>query len=146
MANEYLKENRIPTEKKDCSVIALSYACDLDYMVAHEICEKLGRKNGKGFSLCHVFAYGPDKKFLKFNDFRKYTFDKKDFTVSHYDSPHMTIERFRKKNPSGVFILNTSKHTFCLKNGEILNQLNLNARIKSYYRIISYNPPIIPKI
>lgn len=46
MANEYLREGRIPTEKKDCSVIALSYAFNIDYSVAHLICKRKGRKDG----------------------------------------------------------------------------------------------------
>lgn len=132
--NVYLKEGRLPTESNDCSVIALAYACDLDYKDAHSVCKKRGRKNNKGFSLVNVFRHDNGYS-LKEKEFKLFVIADKKFTVTYYGRPKMSVGKFKKHNPVGTFIIRVGGHLFCMKDGEVLNQTNDRDKISYYHKI-----------
>lgn len=136
MANEYLKEGRLPTEKKDCTVIALSYACDLDYNKAHEICKKNGRIDGKGFTLSKVFRDPISNRLLNEMEFRQFELDGKKFVVTLYPRPKMSVGKFKIKNPTGIFLIRVGGHVFCMKDGVVFNQSNDNDKISYYHKVV----------
>lgn len=129
MANEYLKEGRITTEKLDCTVIALSYAFNIDYSVAHSICKRNGRKDGCRFSLKDVFD-------LKINESKVYKFKENDKrTVTFHGRPKMTVGKFRDLYKEGIFIVRVGGHIFTIINGVIFNNDNDKSIVADYYYI-----------
>lgn len=136
--NSYLKDGRHAHEKNDCSVIAFSYACDLDYADAHNICKGKGREDKKGFCLKNVFCTEKGY-FLKEKEFKQYVFSEKKFVITFYGRPKMSVGKFRKTNPTGTFIVRVGGHLFCMKDGVIFNQSNENDKISYYHKVIKVN-------
>ena len=59
MAEKYDKVRKARLYKADsncCGVVAVSIACRLPYNKAHEVCARVGRKNGQGMSLGALVA------------------------------------------------------------------------------------------
>lgn len=123
--NSYSKTGRYSFERKDCSVIALSYGIGIDYEKAHEICKKHGRKDNKGFCLRQVFRVSIYKKSRQFMGRR----------ISYFTNQHITLERFARLHPTGNYIICVSNHYCTLVEGKVLNQSNKNVRVKYYFRI-----------
>lgn len=134
MSNTYLKDGRHAHEKNDCSVIAFSYACDLNYADAHALCKGRGRKDGCGFSLREVFHKGG--YFLKEREFKLFEFGGKKFVITYYGRPKMSVGKFQKANPIGTFIVRVGGHLFCMKDGIIFNQSNLNDKVSYYHKVV----------
>lgn len=127
--NIYLKEGRIETESKDCAVIALAYAFDIDYEVAHKICKDGGRKDNDGFSLHNIFR-------LREKDFRQFTFKSGDSrVVTRYGRPKMSAGRFRDNYKEGVYIVGVGGHYFTLIDGVIFNNGNDRKKVAYYYKV-----------
>jgi len=138
MANIYLKDGRHAHEKNDCSVIAFSYACDLDYKDAHDICKRIGREDKKGFSLTEVFHN--NGHFLKEKEFKQFEFAGKKFVITYYGRPKMSVGKFQKANPLGTFIIRVGGHLFCMKDGIIFNQSNVKDKISYYHKVVKISP------
>ena len=127
MANIYLKDGRIPTESKDCSVIALSYAFNIDYSNAHDICKKAGRKNNRPFSLFKVFGFHKMTNGRIING----------KTVIYNFRPKMTVGRFRNTYNKGTYIIRVAGHIFTIIDGVIFNNLNDRRIVSFYYEIVT---------
>ena len=123
--NSYTGEGRYWFERNDCSVIALAYAFDISYLEAHDICAKAGRKDCNGFSLRHVLKVNTHKK-------SRQLFGRR---VGYHDRPGMTVGRFQKKHPKGIYICRVGGHIFTMVDGVIKNQRNLRDIISYYFYV-----------
>lgn len=119
------KGTRHSFEKSDCSVIALSYALDIEYSVAHAICKKNGRIDNKGFNLRWVFNVNISKKSRQFMGRR----------IGYHTNKHITLQRFIKSHQEGTYIICVNHHYCCLIDGKLFNQWNKNARVKYYFYV-----------
>jgi len=128
--NVYIGEGRSINEKNDCSVIALSYACNISYTDAHTICKAFGRKDKKGFSLSKVFRININKKRRV-----KRTFVGNKYEIIYYSKPHMTVKSLKKHRLVGNFICVVSNHAFCIKDGIIFNLHNENRLVKYFFEV-----------
>lgn len=133
--NTYIGEGRPKHEKNDCTVIALSYACEISYSTAHSTCKAFGRKDGKGWYIGKHFK--KNGGYLKPGEFDNYWVGGKLFKVTAHGRPKMTVKRFAKTNPKGIFIVRVSGHAFCIKNGIVYNQSNERQRVKSYFEVLT---------
>ena len=134
--NLYLKEGRIETEKNDCSVIALSYAFNIDYSYAHSYCKEHGRKDGHGYTLSKILkSKKRDYKILTVNNVKK--------KVIHFPRPNMTVKSFKKLYCEGIYIIRvsvgTNNHLFTMIDGVVFNNINDNKRIINYFYITNIN-------
>jgi hypothetical protein len=129
MANVYFGEGRIASEKNDCTVIALSYACGISYEDAHNICKTHGRKDKKGFALGNIFHTCIDNRRVKL----KLAGNK--YEITYYPRPHMNIKSFKKFRNFGNFICVRSGHAFCVKDGIVYNQRNEKQLVKYFWEI-----------
>lgn len=118
------KGERLSHEKKDCSVIAIATAFNLEYGKAHAICKKAGRKDNKGFYLATVFRL-KNRKSCTFLGRR----------VSNRNRPGMSVEKFKLTHPLGTFILWVRGHVCTLIDGNLINQTNLKQHVLKYYKI-----------
>jgi hypothetical protein len=127
--NKYHGEGRI-NQKNDCSVIALSYSFNLDYLHAYTICQRAGRTHNKGFHLNRIFKLILNEQSnlftFKANDTRKVTF---------HSCPKMSISRFRHSHAKGIYIIEVRGHVFTMKDGIVFNNMNTNMRIKDYFEV-----------
>lgn len=130
--NFYDRPGRIEKEKNDCSVIAFSYAFNIDYAKAHNLLAVAGRKFGQGFRVEKAFkldykplATGPGTKAR--------TFMKR--WISYHGKPGQTVGTFQKKHPKGIYMVNIAGHIFTIINGVIFNQFNMNSRVESYIKV-----------
>jgi len=130
MANTYLGEGRLDTEKNDCTVISFSYACGISYQNAHMICKAHGRKDKHGFHINRVFRVDPcvNKKVK-----RRFIGNK--YEIKYFPRPHMTLKSLLKFRPTGIFICTVGHHSFCIKDGVVYNQHNENQLIKYYFEV-----------
>ena len=134
MPNVYLKDGRPQEEQKDCGVIALAYACDIDYKVAHAICKKAGRKDGHGMDARSIFK--KKGKYLGHKEFSKFTIDGKEFLVTCYGRPGMTVKRFCETFKAGTYYVRVGGHICTVKDGIALNQNNLRQKVSFYFKIV----------
>jgi len=123
--NSYKGEGRYWFERNDCSVIAFAYAFELPYLKAHEICAEAGRKDCHGFCLRHVLKVSKHKK-------SRQMFGRR---IGYHDRPGMTVGRFQKKHPKGIYIIRVGHHIFTMIDGKCLNQSNMKSIISYYYYI-----------
>lgn len=123
--NTYLKDGRLPSEKNDCTVIALSYAFNIDYLVAHKLCKDAGRIDKHGFHLRDVLNVSKNKKSRTFLGRR----------VGYHGRPKMTVGRFKDNHKAGIYILRVGGHIFAMIDGVIFNQHNMKDKISYYYYI-----------
>lgn len=123
--NVYLKDGRSPDNRNDCSVIALAYAFDIPYQKAYDLCKKAGRIHNKGFDLSDVLKVGWRKKSRQFLGRR----------VGYHKRPRMTVGRFQKRHPEGIYIIRVGGHIFTMIDGVMLNQWNKRDIISFYYYV-----------
>lgn len=129
MANVYFGEGRIASEKNDCTVIALSYACGISYKDAHDICKSHGRKDKKGFGLGWLFPVNNDKRRGKI----KIAGCK--FEITYFPRPHMNIKSLKRFRNKGNFICVRVGHAFCIKDGVVYNQHNEKQLVKYFWEV-----------
>jgi hypothetical protein len=128
--NVYLGEDRLPEEKNDCTVISLSYACNISYADSYVICKAFGRKPKKSFNLNKVFRI----KFSKKRNVKR-TFAGNKYEIIYYARPHMTVRSLKKHCPIGNFICIVANHAFCIKDGIVFNLKNENKKIKYFFEV-----------
>lgn len=124
-ANSYRGEGRYWFERNDCSVIAFAYAFDIPYLRAHGMCAEAGRKDCHGFSLHHVLKVSVHKKSKQLLGRR----------VGYHGRPKMTVGRFQKKHPEGIYIIRVGRHIFTMIDGKCFNQTNMKSVVSYYYYI-----------
>lgn len=89
----------------DCTVRALTIACNVPYDIAYDTLIKYGRKYGQGF---HFPIGEHDTKSAPIPELG-YRFDWEAFPARR-GSPRMNLGLFGRCNPRGRFILRTAKH------------------------------------
>jgi hypothetical protein len=72
---------------------------------------------------------------VKNGDFTKFIVKNKQFMVTYYERPHMSVRRFQKEYQLGIYVIRVGGHIFCMKDGVIFNQSNYNAKISYYFKI-----------
>lgn len=128
MSNVYLKSGRYVNERLDCTVIALSYAFELDYSYAHRLCKEKGRKDGHTFSLDKVLGSKKDYEYFVFKP-------REGRYVKYFGRPRMRVDTFRKTHPKGTYIIRISGHAFTIIDGVIYNNNRDKCIVKSYWCI-----------
>ena len=129
MPNTYIGEGRPNNETNDCTVIALSYAFQIDYRKAYDIMAAAGRKPNKGISFLKLFGGMLPHKGNKI----RCTYLGRKVTI--HPRPGMTIETFRKTNHKGTYILKVPGHVFVIKDGLVLNQRHMRQRVQYFIQV-----------
>ena len=100
--------SQAPDKYKDtnsCTVNALANTADIPYDVAFKICEAAGRAKNKGFwpkrIMLEAKKYGIASKKFKFRS--------------------ITLQKFVKKYPTGKFYVSTSRHSFAIIDGVVMD-------------------------
>lgn len=94
-------------ERADCTVRALALATDAPYYDAYKILSQAGRKSNQGFYV--------EKFFKKCNFMLGCQFTKLKFRKA------VTLQKFLKNYPAGVFYIRKRGHVFVVKNGTVLD-------------------------
>jgi len=120
--------SRIAGEKKDCTVRALSNACDLSYEESHELLRKYsGRENGKG-TWFHLFMANPQVKKLLL----------KKHNISYWDLPiHKTpsINRLIEYRKQGTFLVWVRGHITVIKDGAVVDLNCKNWHVEQIWQV-----------
>ena len=142
MENQDYQGRTVQGEKNDCVVRSFAKAMDLPYDVLHKICEKRGRKPGRGMNVSFDMMKG--KRAVTIKGF---------LCVKHVRKTQMTIPKFLKKNPTGTFVCIIVGHAFTIIDGRLYGQPLDNSRIKYFISVrkviknektIDLNPGDIP--
>lgn len=115
-------------EKRDCVVVAISHAMAIDYATAHALCEKKGRKPGKGMVTRDALGVGPMNKVRTVLGRR----------VAWHKRPRATVGGFQKRNQKGSFICRVGGHAYAMVDGVLYNQSNPRDIISYYIKITFY--------
>lgn len=107
---QYRSANSPSFERADCTVRALALATDSPYYDAYKILFQAGRKPNQGFYI--------EKFFKKCNFVLGHQFTKLKFRKS------ITLQKFIKLYPQGVFYLRKRGHVFIVKNGTVFDMKN----------------------
>jgi hypothetical protein len=101
-------------ENHDCTVKAQAAAFNISYGRAHRQLTKAGRKHRKGASLSHM------AKAIELQTGTPYA------SVIHElgknrKAERMTIRRFCQTHPKGVYIIASSSHAMCVRDGKLID-------------------------
>ena len=112
-------------EQKDCSVISVAIACDIEYMEAHKVLARLGRKAGHG---CNLRIMERAIKTLGFQFTRK--------AIRQANDSKYTPLTIETALPKGRYICDCAGHVFAVVNGVVQDWSSDNRlHIKSVYKI-----------
>lgn len=114
-------------ERNDCTVRALSVACELEYSVAHKLIkDKTGRKDT---GACYGFPVFMDKYIPHIKKLHPKPWEK--------EKKIGTLSKFVRDNPTGTWILLKSGHAFALVNGVVYDswQPGPKTQIKQAWQI-----------
>ena len=129
-------------ENKDCSVKAISIACDVPYAEVHALLKKLGRKDGKGTPLTAC-----EKAIMELGfKIREWSFDEHRDMIDTYPSPHnglrsITTHHLRRFpqawagcHPNMIWV--TARHMLAVKDGVVRDwSINRALRVKRIWEI-----------
>jgi hypothetical protein len=104
---QYCSGNSPKDERNDCTVRALAIATDSKYYDAYKLLYNAGRKPNKGF---HIERLLRSSCFYLGCQFVKLKFRKS-----------ITLNRFIKKYPAGIFYVKKRGHVFVVKDGIVLD-------------------------
>jgi hypothetical protein len=91
-----------------CTVVALACTLDWSFGKAHRHMKKYGRKNRRGMNILQWLPALTDAA------------NKDGKTVREYRSAEgLTIKRFAKENPKGVFYVRVNKHALAVVDGKM---------------------------
>jgi hypothetical protein len=90
-------------EKNDCSVRAVSLACNIPYYKAHALLEKNGRKPRKGVQR-HII---------------RNVIYSLDFTLTKVSVRARTVRTLERELSNGTYLIGVRGHILCYKNGKI---------------------------
>ena len=128
-----ITEDRYPTERNDCAVIALQHALNLKYEYSHKVLTSIGRKNRQGVdNYCWYRFLDKHENFVKMNHthkvkaYCKYTGERKLMVKN------MTVGKMISTYPNKTFIVSVRGHTFCVKNGTVIDW-----RVKPKEKVLS---------
>lgn len=129
----------IPTESKDCSVIAVTAATGLPYAQVHAIAKKAGRIDRDGFWSQKILGAMEKEGLLSFTTVSMY--DEKKCNTPQYNSgyhtrrqpPYPTLAEVLRKFPSGKLVLETRNHAFAVVDGVVMDN---RQKVKARYRIM----------
>lgn len=115
----------IESETNDCTVKALAFATDSDYLTVHSLLRKAGRVNGQGF---YLGRYAKNRTVIlgyrwKFQRYREPFFIK--------------VKDFINLNPTGRFVIACPFHATAVVNGKCLDYDfgSADMFIMSYYKL-----------
>lgn len=94
-------------EQADCTVRALAIATDAPYYDAYKLLSQAGRKPNQGFFV--------EKFFKKCNFMLGCQFTKLKFRKA------VTLQKFLKKYPTGVYYIRKRAHVFVVKDGTVFD-------------------------
>lgn len=120
------KQSRRPSQKRDCTVRALSLVLSIKYDDAYERLRDAGRECSTGFDIerwarksTAIDGFG-DRNYFTLH---KMPFDKGD----RYGLPKATtryrLYDFIKDNPSGRFMVSTARHVFAVVDGVVYDDM-----------------------
>jgi hypothetical protein len=131
-------------ERSDCSVVAISLACDVSYQRAHASLAALGRKSKRGtprdFTIRAVKDFG--------YELRKWSLQEMIDVVRDYPGVHAQLHgitshhlrrfpRAWEKRSRGTLLLFSNRHVLCAKAGVVLDwSINNALRIREIYDVI----------
>jgi hypothetical protein len=104
-------------ERNDCTVRALAVSTGQPYFECYDTLARFGRKPNKGISVRDFFKR--NKTVLGFK-FKKLKFKKQ-----------ITLSKFVKKYPLGVYYVRKTKHVFVVKDGIVID----SCKPKTFCRI-----------
>lgn len=104
---EFRSANSPSFEKADCTVRALAISTDSPYYDAYKILSQAGRKSNQGFYI--------EKFFKKCNFALGHRFTKLRFKKS------ITLQKFIKLFPKGIFYIRKRGHVFVIKDGTVFD-------------------------
>lgn len=98
-------------EYNDCAVKAIAAACAVSYGKAHRALAKLGREHRRGTSIAQMN--------LAINALTGST----GWASDTFKGPDigLTLNRFRKANPTGSYIICSRGHAMAVVNGELID-------------------------
>lgn len=121
------------TERNDCTVRALSTACDISYEVAYEKLKQFGRKKGRGVVFQKFLDnYEICSGLLGDSTLRISELYGKRFTRITGIIPK-TINQFLKDYSVGVYLIKSSRHVSVIKDGVLYDRIGRNKRIGYIY-------------
>lgn len=105
-------------EQNDCSVRSIANASGVSYIGAHTLLSSLGRQSGcttsdRNVAIACVTLGGKLKLFQ--NDY-----------IEQYQVVAKTLKRYLPYLQTGKFVVIMSNHTFCLTDGCIIDDRNIN--------------------
>lgn len=130
-------------ERNDCSVVAVSLACDTPYRQVHNLLAGLGRRKRSGTHRHHTME-AIDRLGFKL---RQWTMTEVERMIASYPSPHRNnckyitshhLQRFPKawEKAQGTLLLFSSRHVLCARGGEVLDwSVNNALRIVAIYEV-----------
>ena len=117
-------------EMNDCAVRALATAACVDYEIAHETCERHGRKIGQGM-LCSALwdaieELSPGAQFVNLTQ----------RVGNRKGVSRMTVKKFVEAWPSGHFVIFVADHFFAVYDGVVHNWDSAERkRVKYFWRL-----------
>ncbi len=99
--------DKLNSERKDCTVCALSQAAEVPYQTAFAICERAGRIAGKGAHIAPIMQ-----------EAQKHGIEFKRLALP---SEAITTRAISFIWPKGTYYLATRKHAFTLRDGVVLD-------------------------
>jgi hypothetical protein len=117
-------DNFVPTDKKNCTVIALAITADIPYDKAHRIAKDAGRQDNRGFRSEKLIKYY-NTKFGR-NQFRK------------VKRKPITVQKFIKTHPQGRYYVRRKGHAYAIINGMVFDRQDPKPleRIKEAWKFV----------
>lgn len=148
---EFVNPRAIPTEKRDCTVRALSIVANLPYMEAHRLLSMWGRPDGKGMPRDaswemligeqdpeHTTGTLYGKWYIVFCDAynRKWIGTRKNKSIKS-----CTLATFAECNPVGRFYILVHRHAVAVVDGKVLDGHNsLGQIVQEVFKFIKIKP------
>jgi len=104
-------------ERNDCTVRALSIACQIPYEQAIRIAQAAGRKANRGFQSGTLLLLGRITCGLNYSAY-----------TNEYVRRTRTVEDFVLAHPKGRYIIETNNHAMAVVDGKIIDDLDYTRR------------------
>lgn len=109
------------SEKKDCTVRALSIVSGTSYAAAHEFLRSKGRKSGRGFAFTTLICSKYDGKVIR-----------------ALPKPHCTVGSYVKAHATGNYVIRVNGHVLAVKDGVIYDNVKLEKSIRRHVQRIFF--------
>lgn len=117
---QFFNSNPIKNRTDDCAIRAISAAFDVSWDTAFDALASRAKQMGEVMHSDDVWG----------SLLRQYGYTKELIPDS---CPEYTLRDFSEDHPKGVFIVKTSQHVVCVRDGVILDTFNSSDECPQYY-------------